>query len=442
MSRLPATRTATRDLTNAEQNAAVLTIATGLLDDEELDVLAQARRCADPQFVQASCPLHLEALQIAASRIRLQACEGPLHLSVVWAMYKETARILPKAQSEHGEDLVRAKVAQMRWLFDGAGPDKTWEMLACDDGCPESPPSSEVMQAIIDAEGLADCVRVIRLADGIASGATVGEGFANMQSPADSRKGGAIAYAMWSALQGANTEAAAGKHVVLFTDADLSSNLAQAGSLVHAIAVDGYASAIGQRYGAPGSILVKADGAITEPLSTGAKPSRNILLLRHFVRVTLLPKLADVIDTQAGFKAFDADVLGQVISQLTAFHETFDLELMLRITQARETNPIALVPILFTEDFAMTNFPSVNPGQQHLDMLQQIVAIYEGCSRPLARADGEASDLLAFLRQLDADRYCTLVAQLEAHDHTGIDDPNLFDRRWTTEELDRYSNAG
>jgi len=439
MKHRPASLATTRDLTSAEQNAMVLALASELLADDRVDVLAEVQRCSDPQFVQTSNPLRLEALFVAASKLRLQACASPLHLTVVWAMYQETARILPRSESEHGEDLVRAKVAQLRWLFDGAGPDQTWDIVACDDGCPESPPSSDVMQAVIDAEALSDRVRVIRLADGIADHAPVSDAFGEMQTTADSRKGGSIAYAIWSALEHPHHDRANKQHVVLYTDADLSSNLAQAGSLIQPIVEDRYASAAGQRYGVPGSILVKEDGAITEPLSTGAKPSRNILLLRHFVRSQLLPGLARVMDTQAGFKAFDAALLRKVLPQLTAFHETFDVELLSLTTHAANERPIALVPILFIEDFALTNFPSVKPGQQHLDMLQQIAAIYAARARAGQPTDAQADALAAFLRQLDSDSYCTLIEQLQALDRTGIDDPRLFDRRWDTEELRRYS---
>ena len=55
-----------------------------------------------------------------------------------------------------GEDLVRAKVAQMRWLFDGLGPDKTWQLIACDDGCPELPSSCKTTGSGSEAAGDVD----------------------------------------------------------------------------------------------------------------------------------------------------------------------------------------------------------------------------------------------------------------------------------------------
>ena len=56
-------------------------------------------------------------------------------------------------------------------------------------------------------------------------------------------------------------------------------------------------------------MLVRADGPVTEPHSTGDKPDKIIILFRHFVRALLIPSLAHVLDTQAGFKAFDATAL-------------------------------------------------------------------------------------------------------------------------------------
>ena len=61
-----------------------------------------------------------------------------------------------------------------------------------------------------------------------------------------------------------------GRHVVCYTDADLSANLAQLGSLAAPVAVgDKVAGALGQRYGIEGAVLVRADGPVTEPRVDG-----------------------------------------------------------------------------------------------------------------------------------------------------------------------------
>jgi len=225
----------------------------------------------------------------------------------------------------------------------------------------------------------------------------------------------------------------AGRHVVCYTDADLSANLAQLGSLAApVVASDKVAGALGQRYGIPGAVLVRPDGPVTEPQSTGGKPDKIMILFRHFVRALLIPPLAHVPDTQAGFKAFDAAALGPVIGRMTSFNETFDVELLIHLAQRSGPPALAVEPIVFTEDFAATNFPSVAPGPHHLAMIHQIVELYDRLIAPVTPATGEAADLLALIRTLDLGGYVTLIEHLRAEDPG---DPTLFDRRWPVAQL-------
>jgi hypothetical protein len=148
----------------------------------------------------------------------------------------------------------------------------------------------------------------------------------------------------------------------------------------------------------------------------------------------LIPSLAHVLDTQAGFKAFDGALLSPVLREMTSFNETFDVELLIHLAQHYGPQALAVEPIVFTEDFAATNFPSVDPGPRHLAMIGQIVDIYDRFVAPAAPAavTGEAADLLALIRTLDLDRYVTLINRLRAEDQG---DPTLFDRRWPVEHL-------
>jgi hypothetical protein len=146
----------------------------------------------------------------------------------------------------------------------------------------------------------------------------------------------------------------------------------------------------------------------------------------------LIPALARVLDTQAGFKAFDAAALGPVLRQMTSFNETFDVELLVHLTQHYGSQALAVEPIVFTEDFAATNFPSVKPGPRHLAMIRQVVELYDQLVAPTAPVTGEAAVLLTLIRTLDLDDYVTLIEQLRAEDR---DDPTLFDRRWPVQHL-------
>jgi hypothetical protein len=417
-----------RDLTDSDQNQAVLDVASALVEDR-----AAAGRVADSHGPAVAA----EAIAVARSRRRLRELTAPIHLTVVWAMYGETGRMVPRAAHPHGEDFVRAKVRQLDWLTGGL-PGVTWSIIACDDGCPDRPSSADLMTDIARSEGYPKeghrSVTVLRLADLIGGDISISPAFDRLTSTDQSRKGGSILAGLAAAV-GTNPMRSngVGRHVVCYTDADLSANLAQLGSLAApVVAGDNVVGALGQRYGIDGAVLVRADGPVTEPHSTGDKPDKIIILFRHFVRALLIPALAQVLDTQAGFKVFDAAALGPVIRQMASFTETFDVELLIHLVQHYGPQALAVEPIVFTEDFAATNFPSVDPGPRHLTMVRQIVELYDRLVAPIAPVTGEAADLLALIRTLDLDGYVTLIEHLRAEDR---DDPTLFDRRWPVRHL-------
>jgi hypothetical protein len=420
--------TPVRDLTDSDQNQAVLDVASVLIEGG-----LAAERVADGYGPAVMA----EAAAVARSRRRLAELAGPIHLTVVWAMYGETGRMVPRAQHPHGEDFVRTKVRQLDWLTGGL-PGITWSIIAVDDGCSDQPSSADLMTEIAAAEGYPKegnrSVTVLRLAEVIANGPSISPAFDRLTSTDQSRKGGSILAGLAAAVGTGPAQATgSGRHVVSYTDADLSANLAQLGSLAAPIVGgDKVVAALGQRYGIDGAVLIRADGPSTEPHSTGDKPDKVIILFRHFVRALLVPSLAHVLDTQAGFKAFDGPALRPVIGEMTSFNETFDVELLIHLAQRYGPEALAVEPIVFTEDFAATNFPSVDPGQRHLAMVQQVVALYDRLVAPVDPVTGEAADLLALLRTLDVDGYVTLIGHLRAED---AGDATLFDRRWTVRHL-------
>jgi hypothetical protein len=417
-----------RDLTDSDQNQAVLDAASALVEG----------RAAEESVAAGHGPaVAAEAMAAARSRRRLGELAGPVHLTVVWAMYGETGRMVPRAVHPHGEDFVRAKVRQLDWLTGGL-PGVTWSIVACDDGCPDRPSSADLMTDIAAAEGYPAeghrSVTVLRLANLIRGGISISPAFDRLTSTEQSRKGGSILAGLAAAVAADPTRAnGAGRHVVCYTDADLSANLAQLGSLgAPVVAGDKVVGALGQRYGIEGAVLVRADGPVTEPHSTGDKPDKIIILFRHFVRALLIPSLAQVLDTQAGFKAFDGAALGPVIRQMTSFNETFDVELLVHLAQHYGSQALAVEPIVFTEDFAATNFPSVTPGPRHLAMVRQVVELYDRLVAPVAPVTGEAADLLTLIRTLDLEDYVTLIEHLRAEDPGDL---TLFDRRWPVQHL-------
>jgi hypothetical protein len=417
-----------RDLTDSAQNQAVLDVASALAGGHA----ATGRRAEGHGPAVAA-----EASAAARSRRRLGELTGPVHLTVVWAMYGETGRMAPRAAHPQGEDFVRAKVRQLDWLTGGL-PGVTWSIIACDDGCPDRPSSADLMIGVAAAEGYPTeghrSVTVLKLAEVIESGVSISPAFDRLTSTEQSRKGGSILAGLAAAVRADPARAnGAGRHVVCYTDADLSANLAQLGSLAAPLlAGHKVVAALGQRYGIDGAVLVRADGPVTEPHSTGDKPDKIIILFRHFVRALLIPSLAHVLDTQAGFKAFDGAALGPAIGQMASFNETFDVELLIHLAQHYGPGALAVEPIVFTEDFAATKFPSVEPGPRHLAMVRQVVDLYDRLVAPVAPVTGEAADLLTLVRTLDLDDYVTLIEHLRAEDR---EDPTLFDRRWPVRHL-------
>jgi len=420
--------TPVRDLTDSDQNQAVLDLASALLD---------GHAAGDGVAADCGSAVAAEAAASARSRQRLGDLPGPIHLTVVWAMYGETGRMVPRAVHPHGEDFVRTKVRQLDWLADGL-PGVTWSIIACDDGCPDRPSSADLMTKIAAAEGYPSeghrSVTVLRLAEVLAGDSSISPAFDLLTSTEQSRKGGSILAGLAAAVgTGPAWANGAGRHVVCYTDADLSANLAQLGSLAARVAGGGTAAgALGQRYGIEGAVLVRPDGPVTEPHSTGDKPDKIIILFRHFVRALLIPSLAHVLDTQAGFKAFDATALSPAIRQMTSFNETFDVELLIHLAQRYGPQALAVEPIVFTEDFAATNFPSVTPGARHLAMVRQVVDLYDRLVAPIAPVAGDAADVLDLIRSLTVDDYVTLIEHLRAEDPG---DPTLFSRRWPVPHL-------
>jgi hypothetical protein len=263
-------------------------------------------------------------------------------------MYKEHNRIRTGAEHPAGEDFLRRKVSQLKWLFEGE-IDKTWELVFVDDGCPEK--SGEIAERIIQQEGYNN-VRVLFLADAIAEKSPVAKG---LTSTDDSQKGGAIQYGMWSAIREQPDNA---RHIVIYTDSDLSTNIAQAGLLLLQLENQNTMCTIGTRYDTGGVYCTPA----------GAQGLTNydhtMLVFRHFIRTKLLPQLGEVVDTQCGFKAFKAEVLKKVLELMTDKRFSFDMELLLltALHCSRGGNAVGKAPIVWIESNEESNFYTAQAG--------------------------------------------------------------------------------
>jgi hypothetical protein len=304
-------------------------------------------RAVDTQIVfeQMKHPviLHL-ASKLALSKLALKSLSTPIHSSFVVAMYKEQNRIRTMEEHPAGEDFLRRKVSQLKWLFEGE-INKTWELIFVDDGCPEK--SGEIAEKIVQQKSY-NTVRVKFLAEAIAERSPVVK---DLTSTDDSQKGGAIQYGMWSAIKEQHDNTG---HRILYTDSDLSTNIAQAGLLLLQLENQSTMCAIGTRYDAGGMYCTPAGAqGLTQY-------DYMMIVFRHFIRTKLLPQLGDVVDTQCGFKAFKADTLKKVLERMTDKRFSFDMELLLltALDCDQEGDTVGKAPIVWVESNEESNFYS------------------------------------------------------------------------------------
>ena len=84
--------TPVRDLTDSDQNQAVLDVASVLIEGG-----SAAERAADGHGPAVAA----EAAAVARSRRRLAELAGPIHLTVAWAMYGDPGRMVVPAEHPH-----------------------------------------------------------------------------------------------------------------------------------------------------------------------------------------------------------------------------------------------------------------------------------------------------------------------------------------------------
>ena len=367
------------DLTNAEHLDAVRSMADSLsaASASELADL-ESRISADPTV---PVPVGV-ALKLARSRLLLGTIEGQVHVSLVIAVYKEHLRILTADEHPAGEDFLREKLRQLRWLF-GPKPRHTWDLTVVDDGCPQG--CGRLAQAILDEFALPDEeVRVLFLEDAITERLPIVDG---LDSVSESQKGGSVRYGLWHALKrprGPN-------HVAVFTDADLSTHLGQLGLLVSPITEEGALAAIGSRR-EPASVVVK----------TGKRNVRGKLFI--YLWKQLIPQLRGIVDTQCGFKAFKASELSSWIEDARDNGFSFDIEFLLRL-HLHSPGYIRTVPIAWIDSEAASTTAELEP---YLPMLQSVARLY----RQELSSSPRAELFARLVEQLDADTFATLTTEV------------------------------
>ena len=315
--------------------------------------------------------LPLLSLKIAKSKILARQTKETLRISIVFAIYKEHNRIKPVSDHPHGEDFLRKKVKQLEFLFEHS-PNIIWELVVVDDGCPEN--SGAIAQEIVNIEQLQGKVRILYLADAIKQNLPPVKG---LQSTADSQKGGSVVYGMWNAVQKYGTQ----NHIVIFTDADLSTHLGQTMLLVEPILNQNKSAAIGSRRERESVVIKKS-----------SRNNRGKLFIYLWKR--LIPNLGKIVDTQCGFKGFKADIIPEITKDMIEKKFAFDIELLLR-TELIQKNAVAKVPIAWIDSEAASTTTDLQP---YLPMLQSIVKMHKEYFDEIPAAN-EFADFIESLNQ-------------------------------------------
>ncbi|MEM7111435.1 MAG: glycosyltransferase [Chloroflexota bacterium] len=311
------------DLTEASHQASLYALTETLLDlpGLTLDELNDAAMAEDT-------PLEFKlAAKLVESRRFMIANTKTMKVGVIFAMWGEQNRLYPKSSDNpNGEDSLRVKLEQLAWIT--ADSPIEWTLYAVDDGCPYD--SGKIAQTIADDHPLGDKVRVLFLEQAVP---TDSGPLDRLASANDSRKGGAIIYGAWQALQD-------GVDAIMYTDADNSVHLGQLGLLLQPHLEEGYRVIIGNRQD-PRSVLVKQ----------AARWGIGIKVLRHMQRMVGEAIFSRGIkDTQAAFKLYQRDMLAKILERPSVYDFSFDTDWLLAVIANEE--PYKPVPFAFIDSAA------------------------------------------------------------------------------------------
>lgn len=310
-------------LTEPADQESLYALTSALLEQHELttEVVRDAARKKDT-------PLEFKlAAKLVDSRRYALSVDQKLEVGVVFAMWGEQNRLLPKSDTNpNGEDSLRTKIAQMDWVTADTPID--WTLYAVDDGCPHD--SGKIAQDIAKTHPLGEKVKVLFLNKAVPTDSGPLQG---LKSADDSRKAGAIILGCMQAISD-------GKDSIVYTDADSSVHLGQIGLLLRPFLEDNYRVVLGNRKD-PDAVLVKEEG----------RWGIGIKLLRHMQRMVGQAIFSrNILDTQAAFKLYERNILQQIIDDPTVFDFSFDTDWLLAAISMDE--PFAKVPFAFIDSFA------------------------------------------------------------------------------------------
>lgn len=348
------------------------------------------------------------AVKLAKSRLALRRIKKNIHITFLFAIYKEIERMSFSHESPLGEDCLNEKVRQIEWLVSGS-PNVTWDLLIIDDGCPVG--SGNKAQEIADKSAFRDQIKVMFLQEAIASQSPLA---GHLTTTANSQKGGAILYGLryTTSLKRKN-------NIVLYTDADLSSHLGMSGLLIDPLVNQDKSLAIGSR---------REKTCFT--LRSEFRDNRGKLFI--YLRRRLLHAINYISDEQCGFKAFNVLFLENFLEDMLETKFSFDVELLLR-TELKKPNSIAQVPIAWMDSDEASTTKDLEP---YIPMLNRMIDFYEH----YLPAHPEAEDFKSYIQGLTDETWNTLIHNIPNAIKAWDPVEDVEFNQVSTEQLKRCSN--
>ncbi len=342
------------------------------LKEEELDTLDLG--LADSPLATYNAVL---VVKLAKSKFALGRVKKEVHITFLFAIYKETERMSFPHETPLGEDCINEKIRQIHWLVSDS-PNITWDLLIVDDGCPDG--SGLKAQEIANKSPFREQITVLFLQEAIDSNSSLA---GELKSTSDSQKGGAILYGLryTASLKREN-------HIVLYTDADLSSHLGMSGLLTEALVIENKSLAIGSR---------REKTCFTQ--RSDFRNNRGKLFI--YLRRRLLHPINYISDEQCGFKAFNASFLENFLENVLETKFSFDVELLLR-TELKRPNAIAQIPIAWMDSDEASTTKDLEP---YVPMLNRMVDFYEH----YLPSNPEAEKFKSFIRDLTDEKWDRLI---------------------------------
>lgn len=332
------------DLTESSHQDHLLSLADALLelDDISSDQLIQLS-------LQPNSPLEFQlAVKLVCSRRYILNITQPINVGVVYAMWGEHNRLCEKTDhNPNGEDSLNAKMLQLNWVCQDSMVN--WSLYPVDDGCPYK--SYDIAKEIVNKRGESNKVNVLHLKDGITE---LNGPLANLSSPDESSKGGAIIFGCLKALEQQ-------MDAVIYTDADNSVHLGQLGLILEPFIERNVQVVLGNRKHSE-SILVKQE----ERWGVGIKTLRH---MQRMVGSEIFSK--GINDTQAAFKLFSRNALATILAAPTVFDFSFDTDWIL--ASMKEKLVIETIPFAFIDSAAESASVVQGPMSTWLILLTGLV---------------------------------------------------------------------